>query len=118
MELFGSAIAASRDILPEGFVKDNGVLIPKRFLKGVKEVEIRKERNLIVITPTILVDDSVFELGKHPVRVGVADGSLRHDDYLYLSPCPRYSWTRAFLSRWNRAMINIIKRRSDTGAHI
>ncbi len=67
-------------------VKDNGVLIPKRFLKGVKEVEIRKERNLIVITPTTLVDDPVFKLGKHPVRIGVADGSLRHDDYLYLNP--------------------------------
>ena len=67
-------------------VKDNGVLIPKRLLKGVKEVEIRKERNLIVVTPTTLLDDPVFALGKQPVRVGVTDGSLQHDDYIYPSP--------------------------------
>jgi hypothetical protein len=67
-------------------VNDNGLLIPKRLLKGVKEVEIRKERHLIVIEPTALTDDPIAELGKHPIASGTIDGSLNHDEYLYGRP--------------------------------
>ena len=67
-------------------VKENGVLIPKRLLKGVREVEIRKERNLIVVEPTMLTDDPITELGKHPIESGTTDASVNHDEYLYGCP--------------------------------
>lgn len=64
-------------------VKENGVLIPKRLFKGVKEVEIHKERNVIVVTPTMLTEDPITELGRHPIQSGTTDASLNHDEYLY-----------------------------------
>lgn len=64
-------------------VKNGGVLIPERLLKGVKEVEIRKEKGRIVVLPIPAVDDPVFKLGKHPVKSGVSDAAKRHDKYLY-----------------------------------
>ncbi len=64
-------------------VKAEGVLIPKRMLKGVKEVEIRKEKGCVVVAPVSTIDDPLFELGTHPVKGGVADGALLHDAYLY-----------------------------------
>ena len=67
-------------------VKENGVLIPKRLLKGVREVEIRKERNLIVVEPTVLTDDPITELGKNPIESGATDASVNHDEYLYGRP--------------------------------
>lgn len=67
-------------------VSDNGVLVPKRLLKGVKEVEVRRERNLIVIEPTVHTDDPITELGKHPIASGATDGSLKHDEFLYSRP--------------------------------
>ena len=35
-------------------VQENGVWIPKRLLKGVKEVEIRKKHGQIVVQPTVI----------------------------------------------------------------
>jgi virulence-associated protein VagC len=70
----------------KALVEEKGVLIPKRMLRGVKQVEIRKERSVIVVEPTALVNDTIFELGKKPVRTGVADGSTQHDAYLYRKP--------------------------------
>lgn len=67
----------------KALVEENGVLIPKRMLRGVKQVEIRKERSVIVVESTALVNDPIFELGKNPVRTGISDRSAEHDEYLY-----------------------------------
>ena len=64
-------------------VKSTGLLIPKKFLKGIKQVEIRKEHGRIVVLPIPAPDDPIFKLGKHPVKSGVPDASEHHDEYLY-----------------------------------
>ncbi len=63
-------------------VTEQGVMIPKEFLEGVEEVEIRKEANLIVVVPTTK-SDPILGLGQHPVECGVPDASEQHDRYLY-----------------------------------
>ena len=63
-------------------VTEKGVVIPKEFLEGIEEVEIRKADNLLVIVPTTK-DDPILALGQHPVECGVPDASERHDQYLY-----------------------------------
>lgn len=65
-------------------VTEKGVVIPKEFLQGIEEVEIRKEDNLIVIVPTTK-SDPIVALGQDPVECGAADASERHDKYLYSS---------------------------------
>lgn len=67
-------------------VGETGVLIPRRMLRGVKEVEIRKDGRTIVVEPASLDSDPFFDLGKKPVRVGVDDGSEHHDTHLYGKP--------------------------------
>jgi virulence-associated protein VagC len=62
-------------------VTEQGLLIPKSLLEDVEEVEIHKERNVIVITP-LRRQDPVFELGTQPVTVEVNDASVNHDAYL------------------------------------
>ena len=63
-------------------VTEQGVLIPRKFLKGIEEVEIKKENNMIVVTPTSQTDP-ILELGQHPIMCGVSDASEEHDRYLY-----------------------------------
>ena len=63
-------------------VNDGGVLIPKTYLEGVKEVEIKKENGLILVIP-ISKEDPILELGNKPVACGVPDASVQHDKYLY-----------------------------------
>ena len=43
-----------------------GVLIPKQFLEGIDEGEIRREKNLIVVVP-IDADDPILTLGMQPM---------------------------------------------------
>lgn len=64
-------------------VGNTGVLIPRRMLRGVKEVEIRKQGRSIVVEPSARESDPVFELGKNPVHSGVPDGAEHHDAHLY-----------------------------------
>ena len=64
-------------------VTKRGLVIPKEMLAGVDEVEIRKEDQRIVISP--IVDDPIFNLGKHPVECGISDASENHDSYIYRS---------------------------------
>jgi virulence-associated protein VagC len=59
-----------------------GVVIPKEFLEGVDEVEIRKADNVIVIVPTAK-SDPILALGQHPVSCGITDAAAHHDRYLY-----------------------------------
>jgi virulence-associated protein VagC len=64
-------------------VGDTGVLIPRRLLRGVKEVEIRKAGRKIVVEPARLKSDPIFGLGRNPVHMGVDDGAEHHDVHLY-----------------------------------
>lgn len=62
-------------------VTEQGVTIPKKFLKGIKEVEIRKENNLVLVVP--VTDDPIFQLGSQPVSDEIEDASENHDAYIY-----------------------------------
>lgn len=62
-------------------VAEQGVLIPKAWLEGVDEGEIRRENDTITIYPAT-ADDPIFELGKHPITIDVDDASDNHDHYL------------------------------------
>ena len=66
-------------------VTGEGVLIPKRLLEGVEEVEIRQEQDQIHIIPMIYggSSDPIFKLGTNPVSCGAADASENLDRYLY-----------------------------------
>ena len=63
-------------------VTEQGVLIPRKFLKGVEEVEVRRQNGLIVIVP-VGAQDPIFNIGKNPVKLGVKDASENHDKYIY-----------------------------------
>lgn len=63
-------------------VTEHGVLIPKHMLEGVDEVEIRKERNAVLLLP-VGNADPIRELGKQPIIDELDDASINHDHYLY-----------------------------------
>ncbi|HEX8197603.1 MAG TPA: hypothetical protein VF571_15515 [Pyrinomonadaceae bacterium] len=63
-------------------VTEEGIMIPKQFLEGVKEVEIRKEKNYILVIP-LSVEDPILRFGKNPVSDEVTDASVNHDQYIY-----------------------------------
>ena len=63
-------------------VTEQGVNIPKQLLEGVKEVEIRKEKNYILVIP-LLGEDPIFRFGKNPVSDDITDASVNHDRYIY-----------------------------------
>ncbi len=63
-------------------VTDKGLVIPKTFLEGISEVEIKKQNGFIMVVPITDVDP-IFELGKKPVVCGSPDASEKHDKYLY-----------------------------------
>jgi hypothetical protein len=62
-------------------VTEQGLLIPKQWLEGVDEVEIRKEQNVLLIVP--VADDPILQLGRQPIVCDVDDASEHHDRYLY-----------------------------------
>lgn len=62
-------------------VTEQGVLVPKKYFKGVEEVEIRKENGLVVVVP--ITDDPILQLGRRPVSDDVEDASENHDQYIY-----------------------------------
>lgn len=63
-------------------VTEQEVMITKSLLEGVKEVDVRKEEDRIVVVP-VPVDDPIFRFGKNPVNGGVTDASVNLDHYLY-----------------------------------
>lgn len=63
-------------------VTDQGVVIPKRMLEGISEVEIRKENGFILVMP-VPEHDPVFNIGKHPIEDEITDASVNHDRYIY-----------------------------------
>ena len=62
-------------------VTEQGVLVPKKFLKGIREVEIRKDNSVILVVP--VTEDPIFQLGSQPIMDDITDASERHDAYLY-----------------------------------
>jgi hypothetical protein len=62
-------------------VTEQGVLVPKKFLKGIKEVEIRKDDNVILVVP--VMEDPILALGSQPIADEIRDASEHHDAYLY-----------------------------------
>ena len=63
-------------------VTEKGLLIPRKFLKGVKEVDVRRQNGLIVVVP-VGAKDPIFDIGKNPVKLGIRDASVNHDKYIY-----------------------------------
>ena len=63
-------------------VTEEGVVIPKRFLKGIKEVEIRREGEVVVVLPKTR-ENALLRFGKNPVPCNAPDASENLDDYLY-----------------------------------
>ena len=63
-------------------VTKQGVVVPKKFLKGIKEVEIRKDNSVILVVP--VTEDPIFALGSQPIADdNITDASEHHDAYLY-----------------------------------
>ena len=66
----------------KGKVTEQGLLIPKRLLKGVEEVDIQKRGSIIVVSP-VSPRDPVLDLGTEPVHLDISDASEHHDRYIY-----------------------------------
>jgi hypothetical protein len=65
-------------------VTKNGLLIPKRLLQGITQVEIRRVGKRITLTPSPIADP-LRGFGEKPVQVGCTDGSVNHDAYAHAS---------------------------------
>ena len=63
-------------------VTEQGLLIPKYLLQGVDEVNILKRDGVIVVSP-VKTRDTIYNLGKNPIRLEIEDASVNHDKYLY-----------------------------------
>lgn len=64
-------------------VTEEGVVIPRRMLEGVSEVQIRREGALVLVVP-VDARDPILDLGKQPVRDDEStDASTGHDRHLY-----------------------------------
>jgi hypothetical protein len=64
-------------------VTDEGVVVPREFLPGVEEVDIRAEGGIVLVVPAGAAEDPILGLGSAPVDCGAPDASERHDRYLY-----------------------------------
>jgi hypothetical protein len=42
-------------------VTERGVIVPKKFLKDIKEVKVRKDNSVILVVP--VTEDPIFTLG-------------------------------------------------------
>jgi virulence-associated protein VagC len=63
-------------------VTEQGLFIPKQFLEGIKEVEIRKENGMVLIVPAPS-EDPILQLGQDPIDDDVTNASVEHDRYIY-----------------------------------
>ncbi len=62
-------------------VTDKGIVIPKRLLEGVKEVEILKQLNLLLVFP-VTDEDPIYQLGVDPLTGEIDGASINHDEYI------------------------------------
>ena len=64
-------------------VTEHWVIIPKRLLRGVVEVDIQQQNGVIVVEP-VSSRDPVYELGSAPIdSLEIRDASTHHDRYVY-----------------------------------
>jgi hypothetical protein len=63
-------------------VTDQGVVIPRKMLPDVEEVEIRAKNGAVLVLP-VHREDPILGLGSAPVECGAPEGSTHHDRYLY-----------------------------------
>ncbi|CAN5865109.1 hypothetical protein BH23GEM7_BH23GEM7_37170 [soil metagenome] len=63
-------------------VTEQGVVIPKKMLPDVEEVEIRAENGTVLVLP-VEREDPILGLGSAPVECGTPDASEHHDRDLY-----------------------------------
>ncbi|MUL37089.1 hypothetical protein [Gloeocapsopsis dulcis] len=66
-------------------VTEQGVLIPKQLLEGIREVEVRNQQGILLVLP-IAESDPILQLGQEPITDVVDDASTHHDRYLYANP--------------------------------
>ncbi|GEM_PF-857138 len=78
-------------------VTQEGLFIPREWLHGFDEFEIRREGHLILIMPITppaltfkqpappidVAEDPIWHLGEDPVDDELEDASINHDKYLY-----------------------------------
>jgi hypothetical protein len=62
-------------------VTKEGVVIPKRLLRDVEEVDIRREGNVVILIPRNR-RDPIYRLGVNPVACNAPDASEDLDKYL------------------------------------
>lgn len=82
-------------------VTDQGVLIPKQWLGTATEVEVRRENGHIVVDAIAAPeaepakaeppgydpnDDPIWSWGSDPIDIGITDGSVNLDKYVYGDP--------------------------------
>lgn len=66
-------------------VTEQGVLIPKQLLEGIREVEVRSQQGILLVLP-VVEGDPILQLGQEPIADSVDDASTHHDRYLYVNP--------------------------------
>ena len=63
-------------------VTESGLLVPRDMLQGISEVDIRRENDIIILTP-VGGEDPLKRIGQNPVDDSITDGGENHDRYLY-----------------------------------
>lgn len=63
-------------------VTARGLLIPIKLLEGVREVDILKQEDGILVVP-VPSADPILQLGKSPIVVDEHDAAENHDRYIY-----------------------------------
>lgn len=64
-------------------ITDAGVVIPREMLPNVREVDVRREGHVMVLTPLPDPNDAIWDLADHAVECGLPDASENHDHYIY-----------------------------------
>ena len=63
-------------------VTKEGLIVPTKLLKGIKQANVKWEKNKIIILPIKIDSDPIFSLGTHPGHSDQKDASVHHDKYL------------------------------------
>lgn len=72
-----------RGMTMKASMQENGLLIPKRLLRGVTLVDIHKEKTgNIVVTPQPASSDPIFGLGSTPVKSRLRNAAEKHGEYI------------------------------------
>ncbi len=73
-----------KDCFMDAIVSAEGVVVPKRLLRGVKRVHIERKQGVIIITPRE-IEDPLLGLGSTPARQRLSTGAKKHDQFIYRS---------------------------------